>query len=116
MNSYLGLVPKAKNSGGKSKSGHINRESRKLIRTLLTQSIHHISWSSEYLRSYYCELTKIRGVGRARIALIRKTCGIMRRMLLTGKEFRWIERNLFEKKMKQYERGLKKIKQKRKSA
>jgi transposase len=37
MDAYLGLVPKSKDSGGKSKPGHINRESRKLIRTILTQ-------------------------------------------------------------------------------
>jgi len=36
MNAYLGLVPKAKESGGKTKTGHINRESRKLTRTLLS--------------------------------------------------------------------------------
>ena len=28
MNAYLGLVPRSKDSGGKSKPGHINRESR----------------------------------------------------------------------------------------
>jgi len=39
MNAYFGLVPRIKESGGKSKPGHITRESRKLTRTLSTQSI-----------------------------------------------------------------------------
>ena len=30
MNAYLGLVPRASNSGGKERLGHITRESRKL--------------------------------------------------------------------------------------
>jgi len=30
INAYIGLVPKIKESGGKSKPGHITRESRKL--------------------------------------------------------------------------------------
>ena len=32
MNAYLGLVPRAGKSGGKSQPGHITRESRKLTR------------------------------------------------------------------------------------
>lgn len=33
MNAYLGLVPRVKESGGRSSTGHINRESRRLTRT-----------------------------------------------------------------------------------
>ncbi len=43
--------PKSKDSGGKRKQGHINRESRKLTRTLLTQSVRNIANSSWYLRN-----------------------------------------------------------------
>jgi transposase len=116
MNAYLGLVPRVKNSGGKKRSGHINRESRKLTRTILTQSIHHVSNSSPYLRRFYCDLTEKRGCGRARIALIRKVCSIMRRMLLTGEEYRWIEHQVFDRKMKEYKKMLTQIKEERKSA
>jgi transposase len=105
-----------KESAGKSRSGHINRESRKLTRTILTQSIHHVSNSSPYLKMFYCELTEKRGCGRARVALIRKVCSIMRRMLLTGEEFRWIEHQLFERKLKEYEKVLAEIREERKSA
>ena len=116
MNAYLGLVPRVKDSGGKKRSGHINRESRKLTRTILTQSIHHVSNSSPYLRRFYRDLTEKRGCGRARIALIRKVCSIMRRMLLTGEEYRWIEHQVFERKMKEYNKMLTQIKEERKSA
>ena len=111
MNAYLGLVPKVKDSGGKSKSGHINRESRKLTRTILTQSIYHISNSSPTLRKFYEDLGKRRGAGRARIALIRKICGTMRSMLLTGECYRWMNDVLFERKLKDYEKVLEKIKE-----
>ena len=111
MNAHLGLVPRVKQSGGKSRSGHINRESRKL-----TQSIHHVSNSSVYLRRFYCDLTEKRGCGRARVALIRKVCSIMRRMLLTGEEFRWIEHSLFERKLKAYDKTLEEMREEEKSA
>ena len=116
MNAYLGLVPRSKDSGGKMQPGHINRESRKLTRTLLTQSIHHISQSSPYLRNYYCTLTERRGCGRARIALIRKTCSMMRRMLLDDEPFRWMDEQLRNRKLKEYRLVVEKTKEERKSA
>ena len=116
MNAYLGLVPKVKDSGGKSKAGHINRESRKLTRTILTQSIYHISNSSPTLRKYYEDLVERRGAGRARIALIRKICGAMRSMLMTGECYRWMNDELFAKKLKIYEKELGNLKIERKIA
>jgi len=109
MNAYLGLVPKIKESGGKERSGHINRESRKLTHTLLTQSIPHVIESSIYFRKYYGDLVSRRGVGRARVAVIRKLCGMMRRMLLSGECYRWIDESLFERKLKKYENELEKL-------
>jgi len=116
MNAYLGLVPRVKESGGKSRCGHINRQSRSLTRTILSQSIYHVSNSSPYLRRFYCELTEKRGCGRARIALIRKVCSIMRRMLITGEEFRWIEHRLFDHKLKEYEKVLAEMREEKESA
>jgi transposase len=110
MNAYLGLVPRVNQSGGKSKIGHINRESRRLTRTLFTQSVMHFADASPYLRLYYSTLISRRGVGRARIAVIRKICGVMRRMLLDHEPFRWMQTNNFERKLKRYENQLQKIK------
>jgi transposase len=116
MNSYLGLVPKVKESANKGKSCHINKASRNLTRTILTQSLIQAMDASTYLRSSY-EDTKIRrGAGRARIGLIRKLCGIMRRMLLNGELFRNVKKPLYEKKMKQYDKLLKEFEEERKTA
>ncbi len=51
MNAYLGLVPKGRDSGGKNMSGHINRASRKLTRTILTQSINHVKTYEKDLKN-----------------------------------------------------------------
>jgi transposase len=113
MNAYLGLVPRASNSGGKERPGHITRESRKLTRTILTQCVHHVAASSASLDRYYQELREKRGTGRARIAVIRKLCGMMRRMLLSGEQYRWMDGSLYAKKLRQYERVLKRVKEER---
>ena len=94
----------------------VTRESRKLTRTILTQCVHHVAASSVSLDRYYRELRDKRGTGRARIAVIRKLCGTMRRMLLSGEQYRWIDRRLYEMKLRQYERVLKRAKEERPAA
>lgn len=116
MNAYLGLVPKLKESGDMSRAGHINRASRKTTRTLLTQSLVQAMFASPYLNGYYENVKSRRGAGRGRIALIRKLCGIMRRMLLTGEQFREVNTGLYQKKVRQFDRTIKIVDQEKKSA
>ena len=85
----LGVVPSVKSSGGKTYSGHITRQSRKLARTIFNQSIRHITNSFSNFQDFYINLKTKWGAGRSRIACIRKTFGIMRRMLLDNKEYRY---------------------------
>ncbi len=99
-----------------SRSGHINRESRKLTRAILTQSLIHVTNASPHFRRFYDGLKWKKGAGKARIVLIRKLCGIMRRMLLNGEEFRYVKTENFERKFKKYLKGLEKTRQERKSA
>ena len=63
MNAYLGLVPHCHDSGGKSRPGHITRESRKLTRTILTQSIYQAVKSTPSWQRDYDELKARRGAG-----------------------------------------------------
>jgi transposase len=106
MNAYLGLVPKMRASGTTSRVGHINRASRQTTRTILTQSLIHVTKASPYLYSYYESIKKRRGAGRARIALIRKLCFIMRRMLLSGEIFNSVDNDLYFKKIRKFDRTI----------
>ncbi len=107
MNAYLGLVPQCSDSGGKERHGHINKESRKLTRTILTQALVQVVDASPQFRKFYDDLKERRGAGRARIALIRKLCGTMRFMLINGTEYRNKEDALFSRKIMQYQKILK---------
>jgi len=79
MNAYLGLVPQCSDSGGKVRHGHITRESRKLTRTILTQSLIQVVDATPSFRRFYEQLKERRGAGRARIAdlTMRKVSGIV---------------------------------------
>jgi transposase len=103
MHACLGLVPRCHDSGGKSRPGHINRESRKLSRTILAQSICRTIKATPQWERDYEELKARRGSGRARIAMIRRLCGEMRRMLLQGEQFHWLKEELYRRKLIEYQ-------------
>ncbi len=104
--SYLGTVPRTRSSGGITHTGAINRASRSLARTLFTQAIPHVVESSPELRRFYLHLADQKGFGRARMALVRRLFVLMRAMLLQGTPYRWLEPDLYARKVKQYERAL----------
>ena len=104
FDAYLGVVPTVKSSGGKTQMGHINRQSRKLARTLFTQPINHIANSSDFMTEFYDDVKLRRGAGRSRIAVIRKVFNIMRRMILTGAEYRYKDEQIYNKKLKEFEK------------
>ena len=108
LHSYLGAVPTVRSSAGVTRSGAINRRSRGLTRSLFTQAIPHIVDSSPVVGQFYKELAHRRGYGRARIALLRKTFSMMRRMLLDKQSYRWVESRLYEQKLREYRRQMKK--------
>jgi len=116
MNSYLGLVPKVKESANKGKNCHINKASRYLTRTILTQSLIQAIDASPYFRNSYEDTKYRRGAGRARIGLIRKICDIMRKMLLDNELFKYVKMPLYIKKVKYFDKLIKEFEEERKSA
>jgi transposase len=108
LHSYLGVVPTVRSSGGVTRNGAINRRSRGLSRSLFTQAAIHLGDSSPVLGRFYRHLVERKGYGRARIALLRKTFSMMRRMLLSGQPYRWVEPRLYEQKLRDYQKEIKK--------
>ena len=113
---YLGVVPGSRCSGGKTRDGHINRQSRALVRTLFSQAVPHLVASTPALGRFYQDLVARRGYGRARIAVLRKVIGMMRRMLLSGTPYRGFEPALYERKLRDYRRELRKAEKQREVA
>jgi transposase len=102
LHSYLGVVPTVRSSGGMTRGGAINRRSRALSRSLFTQIAIHLVNSSPVVGRFYRELSHRKGYGRARIALLRKTFSMMRRMLLSRQPYRWTETTLYKRKLEEY--------------
>ena len=79
---YFGLTPTCKNSGEQTKRlGAISKEGSKLVRFVLglmvTQVVRHDPW----MRAFYRRLKKRRGAKIARVAVMRRMCTVIYRML-----------------------------------
>jgi len=58
--------------------------------------------SSPVLGQFYRQLVERKRYGRARIAVLRRTFRMMRRMLLSNTPYRWKEDPLYQSKRKDY--------------
>ena len=79
---YFGLTPTCKNSGEQTKRlGGISEEGSKLVRfisgLMVTQVVRHDSW----MRSFYRRIKKRRGAKIARVAVMRRLCTVIYRMI-----------------------------------
>jgi transposase len=99
--SYLRTAPKIDSSNKTQKIGCINRQSRKLSLSLLTQSLIHIIGSNNYINNFYCKKKASRKTGRARVAVARKTITMIYRMLTDNTYYRWVDENNYLEKKKE---------------
>jgi len=69
---YAGLVPKVRESGGKSKRGKLTKKGNKLLRTILVQASFTAIRKNEALRNFYNKIKAKKGSGKAIVATARK--------------------------------------------
>lgn len=97
--SYFGIVPCTKNSADKTYSGRITRKGNSMARKCLVQcawvSISH----SPFLRSFYDEKKKQKGVGKAIVATARKLLTIIYHTLKNDRIFTDFKNNLYRNRV-----------------
>lgn len=108
--SYLRTTPKVKASNKSTQIGHINRQSRPLTCTLLTQSILHLSQAGEHMSEFYQRVKTGKSAGKSRIALIRKILVSAYHMLKRKEVFHWADDELYSRKLKEFHKEMEKIK------
>jgi len=108
--SYLRATPKVKSSNQSIQIGHINRQSRPLTCSLLTQSIVQLSKAGEHMSEFYGRVKIGKSAGKSRIALIRKILVSAYHMLNRKQTYHWVEEELYSKKMENLQKEMGKIK------
>lgn len=107
---YLRSTPKSEISNRKVKTGKTQKSGRKLSLNLMLQSMNHFRRESPYINGFYIRLKKGKGACRARMAVIRKMLVIIFFMLQRKEYYRYMNRILHDRKMREYRRFLEKSK------
>lgn len=107
--SSLRATPKVKASNQTIHVGHVNRQSRPLTCSLLTQSIIHLSQASDHFSQFYQRVKVGKSAGKSRIALIRKVLVSAYYMLKRRQKFHGANDELYSKKLKDFRKEIEKI-------
>ena len=102
--SYLRTAPRTKSSNEKTHVGAVNRKSRSMTCTVLTQAVVHFGKIDPHISEFYGRVKVGKSAGKARIAVIRKILVCAYHMLKRNKRFRWVSEEMYERKLKQYHR------------
>jgi len=107
--SYLRATPKIRSSNQTTHVGQVNRQSRPLTCTLLTQSVYQLSQAGEHMAEFYARVKVGKSAGKSRIALIRKVLVSAYHMLKKNQHYAWLEQELYTGKLKTFRRALERI-------
>ena len=105
--SYLRSVPKVDGSNKRIYVGKTKKEGRRLTISLLTQSLYHVISKQSILRDFYIKKQKGKSKGKVRMAVVRKLLVAIYYMLRDRKYYRYMDEKNHKRKMKEYERFLK---------
>jgi transposase len=110
---YLRTAPKVKSSNNTTHMKSINKASRSLTCSLLTQSVNHIKIAGPYFDSFYTRLRAGKSAGKSRVALIRKVIVSAYYMLKRNQEFKWKDEKNVERKKVALQRTLRRYTKKK---
>ena len=101
--SYLRTAPRIDASGNKEHAGKVNKQSRTLTASLMTESIKHFIDSSDRLHRFYFDKLKGKSAGEVCVAVMRKIIVIIYNMLKDEKMYYYKDDKNHVAKLKQYE-------------
>jgi transposase len=107
--SYLRATPKVRSSNQTTHVGHVNRQSRPLTCTLLTQSIYQLAQAGDHMAKFYARVRVGKSPGKSRIALIRKVLVSAYHMLKRNEPYLWVEQELYSIKRRRFQRAIRRI-------
>jgi transposase len=106
LSSYLGIVPKSRESNRKVRYGKITKKGRKTARAFMSQMVFHFINSNDFYTEFYEEKKKAKGSGKAIVAMMRKLAVIIYHMLKKRQNYYHINEELHKRKLHEWLRIL----------
>jgi len=105
---YLRSTPRSEVSNEKVKNGKTYKSGRKLSMKLLLQGMNHFVCDNSHIARLYDRLKKGKGACKSRMAAMRELFVVIFFMLRNREYYRYMKKDLHERKMKEYESFLRK--------
>ena len=86
--SYAGVIPSTYSSGGKTRHGKITKQGNKFLRWCLIEAAIHSGRECQQLKKFYLRMKRKKGTKSARVAIARKLCIILFRVLTEKDNYR----------------------------
>jgi transposase len=86
--SYAGVIPSTYSSGGKTRHGKITKQGNKFLRWCLIEAAIHSGKECPQLKKFYLRMKRKKGTKSARVAIARKLCDILFRVLSQKDKYR----------------------------
>jgi transposase len=102
--SYLRTTPKIDSSNNRIHVGKVNKHSRTLTMSLMTESVKHFIDSSNKMHSFYFSKRKGKSAGKVRVAVMRKIIVTIYNMLKREQLYYYTDANKHAAKLKAYEK------------
>jgi transposase len=86
--SYAGVIPSTYSSGGKTRHGKITKQGNKFLRWCLIEAAIHCGEECQQLKKFYLRMKRKKGPKSAKVAVARKLCRILFRVLSEKDKYR----------------------------
>jgi transposase len=86
--SYAGVIPTTYSSGGKTRHGKITKQGNKFLRWCLIEASIHSGQECPQLKRFYLRMKRKKGTKSAKVAVARKLCVILFRVLSEKDKYR----------------------------
>jgi transposase len=99
LNSFFGIIPVSKDTGGKQKRGKMSKEGPSIARWMLGVMVDNVMRRNPEIKRYYESVKERSNGGHAHVMTMKKLNRMLYHMLTTRQSWKWEDKGLTERKL-----------------
>ncbi len=99
LNSFFGIIPVTKDTGGKKRRGKMSKEGPSVARWMLGVMVDNVMRRNPEIKRYYESVKERSGAGHAHVMTMKKLNRMLYHMLITRQHWKWEDEGLTERKL-----------------
>ena len=99
LNSFMGVIPVSRDTGGKPKRGRMSKEGPSVARWLLGVMVDNVARRNPEIKRYYQSVKERSGPGHAHVMTMKKLNRMLYHTLIARQRWKWEDERLTERKL-----------------